>query len=162
MKKTLATFFLLSVFAVSAFAQQPSTGNEGAPSTGNEKPAYCATIDRSELETSIIPCGRQVHICYSPENAQCEFKHLFILVNNMARSFIVVVFAPLLTIVLMYIGFLFIKDQAGAKVKAKALLLRVLIGTFFVLGAWLVVNFILSALNVDTEVKKPLQGNNTN
>lgn len=131
-------------------------GNEGTG--GNTKPGYCASISIDELDSSIIPCGRKVHICYAEEDANCEFKHLFVLVNNMARNFIMVVFAPLLVIVLMYIGFLFIKDQAQAKVKAKMLLSRLLIGTFFVLGAWLIVNFILNSLEVTEELKTPLQG----
>ena len=118
-----------------------------------EKPAYCSSIEQSELESSIVPCGRKVHICYDEANANCEFKHLFVLVNNLARSFIFVVFAPLLTITLMYIGFLFIKEQAAAKAKAKALLWRVLVGTFFVLGSWLIVNFVLNALEATDEVK---------
>ena len=93
------------------------------------------------------------------KDAECDFSHLFVLVNNMARSFITLVFAPLLTITLMYIGFLFIKDQAAAKTKAKMLLSRLLIGTFFVLGAWLIVNFILSALETTDEIKSPLETN---
>lgn len=102
-----------------------------------------------ELRGSIVPCGRVVHQCDSDTtNDQCEFNHIFVLVNNLVRNFITVIFAPLLVVVLMYIGFLFIKDQAAAKVKAKALLLRLLIGTFFVLGAWLIVRFILLSLGV--------------
>jgi len=128
-------------------------GNGGNDDVVGEKPTYCSSIDRAELDSSIVPCGRKVHICYDEVNANCEFKHLFVLVNNLARSFIFVVFAPLLTITLMYIGFLFIKEQAAAKAKAKALLWRVLVGTFFVLGSWLIVNFVLDALDASDEVK---------
>ena len=77
----------------------------------------------------------------------------------MARNFITVVFAPLLVLILMYIGVLFVKDQAAAKTKAKMLLSRLLIGTFFVLGAWLVVSFILNALETKDEVQQPLKTN---
>ena len=111
---------------------------------------------QAEERSSIVPCGRAVHQCEgaTPGNEQCEFRHLFILVNNIVSRFITVVFAPLLVIVLTYIGFLFIKDKAGAKTKAKELLMKVLIGTFFVLAAWLIVNFILNALGAEDGLTK--------
>lgn len=151
-----ATFLSINNFVVHAAGEgdAPPGGGEG-----DNKPSYCSSIDQRELRSSIIPCGRKVHICYDEENAQCEFRHLFVLVNNMARNFITVVFAPLLVLILMYIGVLFVKDQAAAKTKAKMLLSRVLIGTFFVLGAWLVVSFILNALETKDEVQQPLKTN---
>ncbi|MFZ2151848.1 MAG: pilin [Minisyncoccia bacterium] len=126
----------------------------------NEK--ICAQIAaqpggiQKELDDSIVPCGRAVHQCLEAPrgNEQCEFRHLFVLVNNLVSNFITKIFAPLLVIVLMYIGFLFIKEKAGAKTKAKMLLTRVLVGTFFVLAAWLIVNFILQALGADGGLTK--------
>lgn len=126
----------------------------------NEK--VCAQIAaqpggiQKELNDSIVPCGRAVHQCLEAPrgNEQCEFRHLFVLVNNLVSNFITKIFAPLLVIVLMYIGFLFIKEKAGAKTKAKMLLMRVLVGTFFVLAAWLIVNFILQALGADGGLTK--------
>lgn len=110
----------------------------------------------AELEGSIVPCGRVAHQCNDgdPSNDQCQFNHLFILVNNLVKSFITVVFAPLVVIMITYIGFLFIKEQAGAKVKAKQLLWRLIVGTFFVLAAWLIVNFIVNVLQGNDTIKE--------
>jgi len=109
----------------------------------------------AELEGSIVPCGRVAHQCDSdPSNDQCQFNHLFTLVNNLVKSFITVVFAPLVVIMITYIGFLFIKEQAGAKAKAKELLWRLIVGTFFVLAAWLIVNFIVNVLQGNDTIKE--------
>jgi len=109
----------------------------------------------AELEGSIVPCGRAAHQCDGdPSNDQCQFSHLFILVNNLVKNFITVVFAPLVVIMITYIGFLFIKEQAGAKAKAKQLLWRLLVGTFFVLAAWLIVNFIVNVLQGNDSIKE--------
>jgi hypothetical protein len=54
-------------------------------------------------------------------------------------------------------GFLFVvKDQAEARTKAKKILWNIVIGTFFVLGAWLIVNIIVSALVDPSVVDIPL------
>lgn len=166
MKKLLLTLFVflctlapMSFSAASFFSQNLTYAVDGGDPVGadggDRSKKICAEIEKqegglaAEINASIVPCGRVVHQCDEDQtNNQCEFKHIFILVDNLARNFITVVFAPLIVGILVYIGFLFIKDQASAKVKAKALLLRVLTGTFFVLGAWLIVRFILVSLQV--------------
>ena len=151
--------FIIPLFFVGFFVNTPYYAFGQADDKGDGLPAYCSEITEAD-KGDVIPCGTKWHTCNeNGKNAECEFSHLFVLINNMARSFITLVFAPLLTITLMYIGFLFIKDQAAAKTKAKMLLSRLLIGTFFVLGAWLIVNFILSALETTDEIKSPLETN---
>ena len=151
-------------------AQITDPGEEGDPVTDPGLEERCAQLEadlteegitlEEELNGSIVPCGRLAHQCDSNDsNDQCGFDDLFVLVNKMVARFITVVFAPLLTIVLMYIGFLFIKEGAPARVKAKQLLFRVLIGTFFVLGAWLIINFILSALGAESALSQYLNNN---
>ena len=149
----------------------PGGGQEDPPGGGDPAEANriknCEDIIaemgsiQAEEEASIVPCGRAVHQCEgaTPGNEQCEFKHLFVLVNNLVKNFITKVFAPLLVIVLTYVGFLFIRDKAAAKTKAKELLMKVLIGTFFVLAAWLIVNFILNALGAENGLTKFINEN---
>lgn len=163
MKKILFLALFVPIFLASnAFAQE-KVQDPRVANVCKEIAAQEGGIQR-ELERSIVPCGRAVHQC-TPDTGnintlgddQCEFRHLFVLVNNLVSSFITNIFAPMLVIILMYIGFLFIKEQAAAKAKAKALLLRVIVGTFFVLGAWLVVNFLLSSLGVDSQISSFLK-----
>ena len=164
MKKSISVVILLLTFSIiqTVYAQEKVQ----SPSVVN----ICKEISaqeggiQKEIEDSIVPCGRPVHQCtVDSQNVnilgddECEFRHLFVLVNNLVSKFITNVFGPILIIMFVYIGFLFIKEQAAAKAKAKALLLRVLIGTFFVLGAWLIVNFLLSSLGVDSQISSFLK-----
>jgi hypothetical protein len=153
-----------------ALAEITDPGTEGDPITDPGLEERCAQLEadlaeegstlEKDLNDSIVPCGRLAHQCDDDEsNDQCKFDDIFTLINRMTTRFITVVFAPLLTIVLMYIGFLFIKEGAPARIKAKQLLFRVLIGTFFVLGAWLIINFILSALGAESALSKYLNNN---
>lgn len=164
MKNIFLTLGILLLLSTTQLSAQAVVQNPAVSNVCKEIAAQEGGIQR-ELERSIVPCGRAVHQC-TPDNKtninilgddECEFRHLFVLVNNLVESFITNIFAPMLVIILMYIGFLFIKEQAAAKVKAKALLLRVIVGTFFVLGAWLIVNFLLSSLGVDSQISSFLK-----
>lgn len=86
---------------------------------------------------NIVPCGTTSH----PE--PCQFKDLIALVNNFISYFIAFVYVPFVSLTIIYIGFLFVKDQAAAKTKAKKILWNVVIGTILVLGAWILVNFVV-------------------
>ena len=177
--KTITTFtFFLLIFlpntyiAVDVFSTGPyivnAQGTNEPPIDGNgdnqnqRNKKICKSIEeqegglKAELERSIVPCGRAAHQCDADKNNdECQFEHIFILVNNLTSRFISTVFAPLVVIMLVYIGFLFIKEQAAAKAKAKQLLWRLVVGTFFVLAAWLVVNLIVSTF-VAEETKKSI------
>ena len=109
MKKTLATFFLLSAFTVTAFAQQPSTGNEGAPSTGNDS-------------ISIVnPIG--------PDNIQDLLATIL--------SAIVQIAIPFLVLAIMYVGFLFVVARGNPEklAQARQALFYTLLGALIILGA---------------------------
>ena len=86
----------------------------------------------------IVPCGTDAH------KDPCTFKDLPILLKNLLNVFIVYIYAPLASLTVMYMGLLFVREQAQAKQKAKKILWNLVIGTFFVLGAWVIVNFVVT------------------
>lgn len=102
-----------------------------------------------DANMDIVPCGHGT-------NDQCGFGDLLTLVNNFIGYFIKFVFAPLVSLTLVYIGFLFIRDKADAKTEAKKLLMRVVIGSFIVLAAWLIVNYVVNQF-VSPDIVNPLK-----
>ena len=87
----------------------------------------------------IVPCGTRYadHAC-----TVCDF---FVLLQNIINFFLVLMI-PLTTIAAVYIAFLFMTfGGSSSKITdAKGKLWLVLLGIFWVLGSWLVLNTILN------------------
>lgn len=116
-------------------------------------PSFLLFVPVIVFAQNIVPCGTTAH----PE--PCDFKDLSILANNFLNYFIAYVYAPLVSLIIIYIGFLFVKDQAEAKTKAKKILWQVVVGTFIVLGAWVLVNLVITQfINPETGITNPLSG----
>ncbi len=109
MKKTLATFFLLSAFTVTAFAQQPSTGNEGAPSTGNDSISIVNPIGYNKIPDLL----------------------------KAILTAIVQIAIPFLVLAIMYVGFLFVVARGNPEklAQARQALFYTLLGALIILGA---------------------------
>ncbi|MEK7551892.1 MAG: hypothetical protein AAB534_00565 [Patescibacteria group bacterium] len=92
---------------------------------------------QSPRDTGLLPdCG-----------ANCDFNHLMELANNIMR-FIIMVSIPLTAIIFSYAGFLYI-TAAGNESQihhAHDIFIKVAIGFFFILAAWLIVYLITSTL----------------
>lgn len=89
-----------------------------------------------------------VYECYSGGvYGNCTFQDLLRAVQNFTNQLTVYVLA--FTVVpIAYAGYLFMTSggNAGARSKAKEMLVKVAIGIFFMLSAWLIVSLIANAL----------------
>ncbi len=115
----------------------------------------------SILPSSLVPCGRCAQfgtdsnghtICKQPsegataaEAQPCTVCHFFVLIQNII-NLLLGIFASLATLMAIYIAFLFMfSGGSPAKITdAKGKLWLVVIGIFWVLGSWLVLNTILN------------------
>ncbi|MDP1890620.1 MAG: hypothetical protein Q8K55_06965, partial [Gemmatimonadaceae bacterium] len=96
-----------------------------------------------EFLKGIVPCGTSYasHAC-----TVCDF---YVLIQNII-NFILFMLAPLATLAAIYIAFLFMfSGGSPAKITdAKGKLWLVVIGIFWVLGSWLVLNTIINFITV--------------
>lgn len=90
--------------------------------------------------------------CDGPD---CGFPHLMELAKNI-MNFLITVSIPLAAIAFAYAGFLFMTAGGSQSQvsKAKEIFTKVLIGFIFVLGAWLIVWTITTALLCDSSVQQ--------
>lgn len=81
------------------------------------------------------------------EGADCDFNDLMQLANNIMK-FIIMIAIPLTAIIFSYAGFLYITAAGNEHQIAQAhdIFVKVAIGFFFILAAWLIVYLITSTL----------------
>ncbi|HBB65428.1 MAG TPA: hypothetical protein DCZ84_02225 [Candidatus Vogelbacteria bacterium] len=92
-------------------------------------------------QTQLIPCG-------GSEQNPCTFKDLAVLAQNVIKFLAFYIATPLATLAIMYAGFKYLTslDKPGSREEAKKILWNVLIGFFWVLAAWLVIDTLLDVL----------------
>jgi len=108
----------------------------------------------------LVPCGQGPNMIIdstgkaipNPAFKACTVCDFFVLIQNII-NFILLVFASLATLMAIYIAFLFMfSGGSPAKItNAKSKLWLLVIGIFWVLGSWLVLNTILNFM-VDKSV----------
>ncbi len=88
----------------------------------------------------LIPCGQ--------DDDTCRFRDFAVLIQQVISFLAFYIAAPLATLAIMYAGFKYLTsmDKPGPREEAKKILQNVLIGFFFVLGAWLIIDTILDVL----------------
>ena len=94
----------------------------------------------------LIVCG--VNKSADPALAQpCGFSHVIELINNIITD-LVILSTMLATVALVYVGYILLTSRGnpGAMTKAKDIFMKVVIGYLWILGAWLLVYTISSAL----------------
>jgi len=86
----------------------------------------------------LVPCG-------GPTEKMCTLCDFFVLIQNIINFFLRIM-APLVTIAAVYIAFLFMTSGGSSSkiTDAKSKLWLVLLGIFWILGSWLVINTILN------------------
>ncbi len=86
------------------------------------------------------------------ENA-CDFTYFMKLINGLINFLLFVIATPLVALIIMYTGYLFLTagGSAGQTEKAKKILFNVVVGYVIALAAWLIVNTIMGALKVDPD-----------
>ncbi len=97
----------------------------------------------SASAAGLVPCG--LGLSTDKGFKACTFCDFFVLIQNII-TFLLKVFASLATLAVIYIAFLFMfSGGSPAKITdAKGKLWLVVIGIFWVLGSWLVLNTILN------------------
>mgnify|MGYP001616418336 CR=1 FL=1 len=90
---------------------------------------------------TLIPCGG------STQNP-CTFNDFAKLIQNVINFLAFYIATPLATLAIMYAGFKYLTslDKPGPREEAKKILWNVLIGLFFALAAWLIIDTILDVL----------------
>lgn len=111
------------------------TGTGGTGTTGG-------TSDQGPIEGGLVPCDG------SPEHP-CRFTSLIDLVNRIIQ-YLIYLMIPLAAIVFAYAGFILITQggSPAARETAKGMFIKVVIGLIFVLGAWLIMSTIMTALGL--------------
>ena len=84
----------------------------------------------------------------------CNFSYFMDLINGLIKFMLFVIATPFVAIIIMYTGYLFLTagGSAGQTEKAKKILFNVVIGYVIALAAWLIINTIIGALNVDPSI----------
>ena len=81
------------------------------------------------------------------------------LINRIIKFALFVIATPLVALIIMYTGYLYLTagGSAGQTEKAKHILMSVVVGYMIALGAWLIVNTIMSAFKVDPSINTFLE-----
>ena len=99
---------------------------------------------------TLVTCGNE-------GQAACGFTDLIILVKSLL-TYILVIAAPLASIMFAYAGFIYMTSQGNTSKRAKAhkVFTSVGIGLFFIVGAWLIVKAVIVGLGAeDTSYLSP-------
>lgn len=84
----------------------------------------------------------------------CNFNIVMDLINKIIRFLLFTIATPLVALILMYTGYLFITagGNSGQTEKVRHILFNAVVGYIIALAAWLIVNTIVSSLNVDPKI----------
>ena len=79
----------------------------------------------------------------------CDFAYFMKLVNNIINFLLFTIATPLVALIIIYTGYLFLTagGSAGQTEKAKHILFNVVVGYVIALAAWLIINTIMKSLN---------------
>lgn len=107
--------------------------------------------DCGKVETKIGADGKEVTTMTNP----CTFKDLVELINNVIKFLLFNIATPLIALILMYTGYLYLTagGSSGQTEKVRHILFNAVIGYIVALAAWLIVKTILSSLNVDSGIE---------
>lgn len=102
----------------------------------------------STPDTFPVSTGGIVPQCGKPGLPNCDFNMLLSLVNNLISYLLFVIATPLVALILVYVGWLYLSSGGSAENigKAKKILGNVIIGYIIGLAAWLIINTILVAV----------------
>lgn len=126
------------------FYNNPITAE--AATTGGEIVPDCGKV-----VTSIGADGKETATMANP----CIFKDLVELINNVIKFLLFNIATPLIALILMYTGYLYLTagGSSSQTEKVRHILFNAVIGYVVALAAWLIVKTILSSLNVDSGIE---------
>ena len=82
---------------------------------------------------------------------ECGFNEFILLIQNLISFSITYIIMPLVVLVILYYGSRLVisSNKPGEIAKAKAAITKVVIGLFFMLGAWLIMNLFIKTFRVN-------------
>lgn len=85
----------------------------------------------------------------------CDFNFFMQLINNIIRFLLFTIATPLIALIIVYTGYLYItaSGNKGVSEKVRHILFNAVIGYIIALAAWLIVNTIISSLKLDTNIE---------
>ncbi|MFA6386350.1 MAG: pilin [Candidatus Paceibacterota bacterium] len=107
--------------------------------------------DCGKVVTTIGADGKETSVMNNP----CTFKDLVQLLNNVIKFLLFSIATPLIALILMYTGYLYLTagGSSGQTEKVRHILFNAVIGYVVALAAWLIVKTILSSLNIDPTIE---------
>ncbi len=104
-------------------------------------------------QAGLVPCGRLYDDPNTPdinESLPCTFCHFFLMINNIVRFLLFTILPPLVVLLLVVGGFLFLFAGASADAfnRAKGVIFSTVLGLVIILSAWLIVNTLLVQIGV--------------
>jgi hypothetical protein len=130
-------------------AATPGVGTT-AP-TSNNSPFTKIVPDCGQVVTTTDPVtGKDVSTMATP----CNFEFFMQLINNIIKFLLVVMAVPIVALIIMYTGYLYITagGNASQTEKAKGIMFKVVIGFVIALAAWLIINTIITSFNLDPTI----------
>lgn len=102
--------------------------------------------DCGKVVTTTGPDGKDVTTMTNP----CTFNNLVELVNNVIKFLLFSIATPLIALILMYTGYLYLTagGSSSQTEKVRHILFNAVVGYVVALAAWLIVKTIMSSLNV--------------
>ena len=85
----------------------------------------------------------------------CDFNFFMQLINNIIKFLLFTIATPLIALIIVYTGYLYITSSGnkGVSEKVRHILFNAVVGYIIALAAWLIVNTIISSLKLDTNIE---------
>ncbi len=146
-----------SSFLGRSYFTVPSSANANAAAT----PDTLTNTKDSIYKGGIVPeCNTgEIDTKTGQYKNPCNFNYLMILINSIIKFLLFTIATPLVALIIMYTGYLFITagGNAGQTEKVRHILFNAVVGYIIALAAWLIINTIVSSLNVDPKINTFLQ-----
>ena len=124
--------------------------------TGNSPASSTPPVVKTSFYTKLVPecnTGEIDKVTGQYKNA-CDFGYFMKLINNIIKFLLFTIATPLMALIIMYTGYLYITagGNAGQTEKVKHILFSAVVGYVIALAAWLIVNTILKSFGVDPSI----------
>ncbi len=124
-----------------------TTSSSSSSSNSSSKIAFSGLVPKCNMSGSAIDQKTGQYV------TPCDFNYFMALINRLIKFFLFDIATPFLAIIIIYVAYLFLTSGGSNQTeKAKKVLWNVVIGYVIALAAWLIINTIISALGVTTDI----------
>lgn len=142
-----------SSFVVTKNGTNPTTGGTVSTTTSSSGSSSSTTTEYSGL---VPKCNTgDIDTLTGKYKNPCDFNYFMKLINKIIQFLLYDIATPLVAIIIMYVAYLFLSAGGSTEKvsKAKKIFINVVVGYAIALSAWLIVNTILTSLNVDSSIE---------